>query len=321
MIHRNLAEKPRPSVAIPAPPQPLELDACYRYCEALAGARHHNFPVASFFAPQRLRKHIWAIYAFARTADDFADEPEFAGRRSRELDRWEERLEACYYRETPDNPVFVALQDTIEQFNLPITSFRALLAGFRADIETERYATYSDLRAYTALAAEPIGALFLYLGGYRDPMLLRSAEELASAVAFANFWQDIAADLGRGRCYVPQEDLHHFGLNTAALEAKTVSPAIGYLIRFQVARTRAMLERARPLVDQIGDDMAVEMALIWHGVARILDKIEGTGERILVERPSLSAADKALVVSKAIAWRGGSLGRRAEVRFAALLRR
>ncbi len=313
MIHRAL-DRRRPFPAVPSPPEPLQLDACYRYCEALARARHHNFPVASFFAPRRLRKHIWAIYSFARTADDFADEPEYDGRRARELDRWEERLGACFHGEPPDSPVFVALADTIETFGLPITPFQSLISGFRADIETDSYATYQDLRSYTALASDPIGALVLYLGGYRDPMLIRCAEELASAVALANFWQDIAADLDRGRVYIPTQDLHHFGLNIASLKAKTINPSLGYLIRFEVARTRAILEAARPLVDQIGDDLAVELALVWHGVSRILDKIEDAGSHILVRRPALTSLDKALVVTRALAWRGGSLGRRARYR-------
>ena len=153
MIHRALAQKPRPHAAVPEPPEPLELEACYRYCEALARARHHNYPVASRFASSALRRHILAIYAFARTADDFADEPEFEGRRARELDRWEERLEACFHGGPADHPVFVALAETARACDLPITPFQALLAGFRSDLETRRYATYRELRGYTALAA------------------------------------------------------------------------------------------------------------------------------------------------------------------------
>jgi squalene synthase HpnC len=313
MIHRTLRRKADPA-AVPLPAHPLELEACYRYCEALARARHHNFPVASFFVPSRLRKHIWAIYAFARSADDFADEPQFSGRRARELDRWEERLEACFHNETNDSPVFVALADTIGKFDLPITPFRSLLSGFRTDIETSSYATYQDLRNYTALAAEPIGDLILYLGGYRDPYLLRCAEELAAAVAFANFWQHMAEDLDRGRIYVPLEDLHHFGLSEASLHAKSTSSAVRALVHFEVARTRALLARAKPLIHGIGDDLAVELALAWHGVNRILDKIDSVGSRILVDRPRLTTADKALVLSRSLKWRGGSLGRRARAR-------
>src|SRR6202142_4463635 len=121
-----------PALAVPLPPT-LELGACYRYCEALCRARHHNYPVASFFARSKLRKHIWAIFAFARVADDFADEPAYEGRRSRELDRWEEQLHQAYFGATPDHPVFVALADTVKQFSLPITELTALLSGFRTD--------------------------------------------------------------------------------------------------------------------------------------------------------------------------------------------
>jgi hydroxysqualene synthase len=310
VIHRALAQKPRPHAAVPAPPEPLELEACYRYCEALARARHHNFPVASQFAPSALRKHILAIYAFARTADDFADEPEFEGRRARELDRWEERLEVCFHGDAADHPVFVALAETVRACDLPITPFQALLSGFRSELETRRYATYRELRAYTALAAEPVGHLLLYLADYRDPRLHRYAEDLASALALANFWQDVPADLERGRLYVPGEDLRHFGVGEASLAAREVTPALTQLVRFEVARTRALFERARPLVDAVGDDLAVELALIWHGGMRILDKIHALGGRVMLRRPKLNQADKALVVSRALAWRGGAMARR-----------
>lgn len=310
MIHRAFGAS-RAAAQVPAPPEPLEPQACYRYCEALTRARHHNFPVASFFVPSRLRPHIFAIYAFARSADDFADEPEYAGRRASELDRWEEHLAAVFHDEPPSHPVFAALQGTIAEFDLPITPFAALLSGFRADLEVRRYATHAELRRYTSLAAEPVGQLYLYLSGYRDPTLHRFAEELSSGLAFANFWQDVGADLDRGRIYLPGEDLEHFGVAESDLLARRQSPELGALIRYQVARTRAMFERARPLIDAVGDDIAVELALMWHGGNRILDKIAATGDAILRRRPRLTSADKSRVVARALAWRGGSLLRRA----------
>jgi squalene synthase HpnC len=320
VIHRVGSRRSHPRTAIPTPPRPLALDACYRYCEALAHARSHNFPVASRFAPAHLRKHIFAIYAFARTADDFADEPAFAGRRARELDRWEEQLYTCFHDAergvvpeqcAADHPIFVALCDTVQRFELPITTFTALLAGFRMDLDVRQYATHGDLRAYTALAAEPIGHLFLYLSGYRDPLLLRSAEDLASALALAHFWQDLAADLDRGRLYVPVEDLRQFGISEAALRQRRAAPAaLTALVRYEVSYTRALLERSRFMIEQIGDDLAVEMALIWLGGARILDKIERAGAGVLSRRPRLDALDKARVVGQALAWRGRSLARR-----------
>ncbi len=325
MIHRAFG-RPLPATPIPAPPRPLELGACYRYCEALARSRHHNFPVASRFLSSRLRPHIFAVYAFARTADDFADEATYVGRRALELDRWESLLEACYHGEVPDHPVFVALEDTIATFDLPITPFSSLLAGFRTDLETASHATFADLRGYTALAAEPVGHLFLYTSGYRDPALLGYADDLSSGLALAHFWQDLTADLSRGRLYVPEEDLRHFQLDPSDLRAPgaheraPIARRLTALLRFQVVRTRSLFERARPLVEAVGDDLAVELAISWHGGMRILDKIYEAGAALLAQRPQLTSYDKAQVVSRAVAWRGGSLARRAARRVGRLPR-
>jgi squalene synthase HpnC len=304
MIHRIGAVR-SPALAVPLPPT-LELDACYRYCEALCRARHHNYPVASMFARSQLRQHIFALYAFARVADDFADEPAFEGRRARELDRWEEQLHAAY-RGHADHPVFVALGHTVDKFALPITEFTELLSGFRTDLERRRYATFDELRAYTRQAAEPVGRLLLYIGGYRAPELHAYAEDLSTALAFARLVQDVPADWNRGRVYLPAEDLRHFGVSEADVASRRVSAAVGNLVRYEVARARALFERARPLVDVVGPDLAVELALTWHGGMRILDKIERVGKRLFAERPQLATVDKAIVLARAVAWRGETL--------------
>ena len=302
--------------AVPMPPQPLELNACYRYCEALARARHHNYPVASMFAPSQIRQHIYAVYAFTRCADDFADEQEYEGRRVRELDRWEERLQACYYGEPADHPVFVALADTVRQYNLPITEFSALISGFRTDLEKSRYDSMTDLRSYTALSAEPVGRLLLYLGGYREPSLHRYIEDLCTGLAMAAMLQDLPANFERGRIYIPADDLHHFQVSESDIGNRRTGPAIGALVRYEVARIRALFERARPLVDHIGHSFAIEMALVWHGGMRILDKIERAGRNLLRQRPQLDAVDKAQVVLRSLAWRGASAGPRLANRLA-----
>jgi squalene synthase HpnC len=294
-----------PALAVPLPPT-LELDACYRYCEALCRARHHNYPVASMFARSALRKHIFALFAFARVADDFADEAAFEGRRARELDRWEEQLHAAY-RGNAEHPVFVALADTVDKFSLPITEFTELMSGYRTDLERHRYSTFSELRSYTRLAAEPVGRLLLYIGGYRAPELHAYAEDLATALAVARLIQDVPADWQRGRVYLPAEDLRHFGVSEADIEHRRVTTAVGSLVRYEVARTRALFERARPVVDIVGADLAVELALTWHGGMRILEKIESVGARLFAERPSLGTSDKAIVLARAVRWRGETL--------------
>jgi squalene synthase HpnC len=304
MIHRIGAAR-QPALAVPLPPT-LELEACYRYCEALCRARHHNYPVGSMFARSALRKHIFALFAFARVADDFADEQTYEGRRARELDRWEEQLVDAY-RGNAEHPVFVALADTADKFGLPITEFTELLSGFRTDLERRRYATFDELRAYTRQAAEPVGRLILYIGGYRAPELHAYAEDLSTALAFTRLVQDVPSDWSRGRVYLPAEDLRHFGVTEADVASRRVSHAVGNLVRYEVARTRALFERARPLVDVVGPDLAVELALTWHGGMRILEKIEHVGTRLFADRPSLGTLDKALVLARAVAWRGETL--------------
>jgi hydroxysqualene synthase len=294
-----------PALAVPLPPT-LELEACYRYCEALVHARHHNYPVGSMFARSALRKHIFALFAFARVADDFADERTYEGRRARELDRWEEQLHDAY-RGRAEHPVFVALADTADRFALPITEFVELLSGFRTDLERLRYSTFDELHAYTRQAAEPVGRLLLYIGGYRAPELHAFADDLSSAVAIARLIQDVPADWTRGRVYLPAEDLRHFGVTEADIASRKISPQVGNLVRYEVARTRALFERARPLVDVVGADLAVELALTWHGGMRILDKIEAMGDRLFAQRPKLNTIDKGIVLARALAWRGETL--------------
>ncbi|MCX5744956.1 MAG: squalene synthase HpnC [Proteobacteria bacterium] len=294
-----------PTLAVPEPTT-LELPACYRYCEALVRSRRHNYPIASMFTRSELRKHVFALFAFARVADDFADEAAYEGRRARELDRWEEQLHQAY-RGHAEHPVFVALADTVDKFALPITEFTELMSGFRTDLERRRYATFDELRSYTRQAAEPVGRLLLYIGGYRAPELHAYAEDLATALAFARLVQDVPSDWQRGRVYLPAEDLRHFGVTESDIAARRVTPSVGYLVRYEVARGRALFERARPLIDVVGADLAVELALTWHGGMRILDKIESTGARLFAERPSLGNRDKAIALARAIAWRGETL--------------
>jgi len=304
VIHR-IGVARSPALAVPLPPS-LEIEACYRYCEALCRAKHHNYPVGSMFARSHLRKHIFALFAFARVADDYADEPAYEGRRARELDRWEEQLHDAY-RGHADHPVFVALADTVDKFALPITEFTEMLSGFRTDLERKRYATFDELLSYTRQAAEPIGRLLLYIGGYRAPELHAYAEDLATALAVSRLIQDVPSDWERGRVYLPAEDLRHFGVSENDIATRRVSAAVGNLVRYEVARARAIFERARPLVDVVGSDLAVELALTWHGGMRILEKIEHVGKKLFAQRPKLNSADKALVVARAIAWRGETL--------------
>lgn len=303
MIHRAFRTTGQTRRVIPKPRERHDVDACYEYCHAIAGATRHNYPVGSTFVPAELRRHIWAVYAFARVADDFADEPQYAGRRHIELDAWEDQLRAVYFDEQPTHPVFVALADTVERFELPITEFTALLAGFRRDLDTEQSSTFTDLRSYIMLAAAPVGHLYLTMAGEIDPKMHAFADELACGMSIARLLQDIGADLERGRVYLPADDLYHFGVAVADLRAGAQTPAVDALIRFEVARARAHMARAMPLVNGVGPALGMELALMWHGSHLVLDRIERAGARVLTARPTLTTLDKARALSSSLLWR------------------
>jgi squalene synthase HpnC len=297
-----LTEVAQAPVDLAPPPGPWSLDRAYAHCERIVRDHYENFPVASRFVPAALRPHMWALYAFARSADDFADEPRYAGHRAEALDYWEAELGRCFHGEA-DHPVFVALKATAEARDLPITPLEELLASFRMDLATRRYATYRDLGEFTRLSAEPVGRLVLYIFGHRDPALHRYSDAICTALQQANLWQDTGIDAARDRIYLPAEDLHHFGVREQDLLARRASPALKHLMRFQVARTRSLFERGRPLCDLLPGGLGMEIKLIWLAGMKVLDRIEQGGFDVLQRRPELGLSDKAGMLLELLAWR------------------
>jgi len=295
----SLAAVERPPIRwLDPPPGPWTVERAYAYCEDFARAHTESYPVASRFVPPEVRPHLVALYAFARSADDFADEPEYEGRRLEALDCWEEALRRCSHGEA-DHPVFVALADTIEKRDLPIPPLEDMLTAFRMDLDVKRYATIAALRGYTARSAEPVGRLLLALFGYRDPELVRYADEMSTALQLTNFWQDIAGDAARDRIYIPAEDLHFFGVGEADIRALKPEKALRDLIRFEVARTRALYEKGRPLLDKLHRDLRLELTLIWLVGTTILDKIEAADYDVFTHRPTIRRRDQAVIMARA----------------------
>ena len=282
-----------------APPGPWSTQSAYRYCERMASSHYENFPVASKFLPPHLRPHVAAIYAFARTADDFADEPRFEGRRTAALDAWEQLLERCYHRDV-GHPVFVALRDTVRRHNVPIGPLKALLTAFRMDLTKHRYATFAELLHYCAHSANPVGQLVLFVHDHREPQLHRFSNEICSALQIANFLQDMSVDLPRGRIYIPEEDLVHFGVAHEDLFAQRCTEEVVELMRFEVARVRAMFYRGYPLVRRVSPGLSMELEATWRGGMRILDRIEDLGFRTLDTRPTLERTDFAGIAVRSL---------------------
>ncbi len=282
-----------------APPGPWSKEAAYRYCERLATSHYENFPVASRFVPAPLRPHVWAIYAFARTADDFSDEPRFEGRRREALEAWERYLETAYHRDI-DHPIFLALRDAVRRHNIPLGPLKSLITAFRMDLTKHRYASFAELRNYCEHSADPVGQLLLYVHGHRQPELHRFSGEICSALQIANFLQDLSVDTPRGRCYLPQEDLVHFGVTFEQLEAGRHTPEFRELMRFSVARVRTMFLRGQPLIRKVSPGLSLELEATWRGGMKILDLIEDRNYEVLDFRPTLHKRDVVDVAGRSL---------------------
>ncbi|HTY35634.1 MAG TPA: squalene synthase HpnC [Bacteroidota bacterium] len=273
----------------------------FQFCEQLTRDHYENFPVASFLVPKDKRPHICSIYAFARIADDFADEPGLTlAERMDSLSEWEEQL-IDTYRGHAHHPVFIALRETVDRFEMPIELFQNLLRAFRSDVTTHRYDNFEDLLAYCENSANPIGRLVLLLFNYRSESTLELSDSICTALQLTNFWQDVSVDLQKDRVYIPMDDIREFGYSEEELVQHTFSSAFKDLMCYQVDRTRQMFADGRPLLSEVGRDLRLELRLTWRGGSRILEKIEDSDYDVLSHRPALSAFDKGtLLISSLI---------------------
>jgi phytoene synthase len=279
-------------------------EEAYAYCAAVARARYENFPVASRLLPRGLRLHVCAIYAFARAADDFADEAAHDGRRLEQLDRWEAQLDRCLAG-SAEHPVFVALGETIARFDLPEQLFRDLLDAFRQDCRVRRYAGWDDVLDYCRRSANPIGRLMLRLYGHADEEHARQSDAICTGLQLTNFWQDVSIDLRNDRIYIPSEDRQRFGVTEEDLRSGRLHEGFRALLLELIGRTRRRFEEGRPLLDEVRGRLGLEVRLTWLGGHRILDRIERAGCDVFRARPTLTVGDKALLGARAALGRWG----------------
>jgi phytoene synthase len=279
------------------------LDRAYEFCEKLARSHYENFPVGSVLIPRRLRKHFYAIYAFARIADDFADEGYGEGYTERErLDLIEEWRLMLIQSESgaARHPVFVALAATRTEFDLPLTLFEDLLSAFSQDVTVNRYESFGQLLDYCRRSANPIGRLILLLFGYRDDERLRWSDEICSALQLANHWQDVAIDLEKNRVYLPEEDLSRFDLTIGDLRQRRIDERLTRMMKFEVERAREMFVRGKPLCTSVRGRLGLELRSVWLGGMRILERIEENGYDVFEHRPVISSFDKITILLRAV---------------------
>ena len=287
--------------AAPAPRSAHSLREAQAFCARLARDHYENFPVAPLLLPAALRPAVQAIYAFARIADDFADEEIHEGRRAERLDEWGRMLEDCFRGEAI-HPAFIALREAVRRHDLPPQPFRDLLAAFRMDVTRRRHPDFASLLGYCRLSADPVGRLVLHLFGHREPRLLGWSDALCTALQLTNHWQDVAVDLGRDRIYLPADELRRFGVSEEDLRQGRVSEGFRALMREMVGRARALFATGRPLCDAVGGRLRLELRLTWHGGQRVLERIEAAGCDVFARRPRLGTRDGLVVLGRALRW-------------------
>ena len=274
------------------------LEEARAYCLRLATTHYENFSVATWFLPKRLRQHFYNVYAYCRISDDLGDEVGDPGLSLRLLDQWETELVACYAG-TPRHPVFVALAETVRQFEIPQHEFADLLTAFRQDQTTTRYPTFADVVGYCKYSANPVGHLVLYLCGYRDAERQVLSDSTCTALQLANFWQDVSVDYAKGRIYLPLEDLQRFAVSEQDIAAQRNTPAFREMMKFEVERACDWFNAGLPLVGKVDKELAIDLELFTRGGQEILNAIEQQDFAVLGRRPSISKARKLALVARA----------------------
>jgi squalene synthase HpnC len=274
------------------------LEAARAYCAHLAQTHYENFSVATWFLPKRLRQHFYNVYAYCRISDDLGDEVGDASASLALLDQWQHELDACY-ESSPKHPVFVALTETVRQFNIPKHEFSDLLIAFRQDQTVTRFETFDDVLAYCHYSANPVGHLVLYLCGYSDAERQQLSDFTCTALQLANFWQDVTRDYAKGRIYLPLESLRQFNVTEEDIAQNRNTPAFRAMLKFEVERAHEWFRRGLPLISNVDRELALDLELFSRGGQEILRAIEKQNYAVLGNRPEISKPRKLALVARA----------------------
>lgn len=289
-----------------APP----LAEAYAACDLLARSHYENFPVASRLLPAAMRPHVAALYAFARIADDLADEGTLpAAERQAGLRAWQDGLHRAARGQGQgprasdrDELILAAVGHSIRTLDLPLGLFDDLVSAFGQDIMTTRYDSWCDVLDYCRRSANPVGRLVLRIAGHDDAALDQSSDALCTALQLTNFWQDFGHDWRMGRLYVPRQVQHACGATEVELQGGRVAPAWARAIEVCAAFTRERFESGRFVCDGVRGRLRVELRFTWLGGMRMLERTERGRFELLDRRPALGIADAAPLVWQALRW-------------------
>jgi len=271
--------------------RPFSLHDAQAYTRWLATHHYENFHVVSFLLPKRLHQDFYNVYAFCRWADDLGDEIGDTAESLRLLAWWRDELDAMYAGR-PRHPVFVALEDTVHRYQLPIALFSDLIGAFEQDQTVTRYADWDQLFAYCRCSANPVGRLVLRLCGYADDERDRMSDSTCTALQLANFWQDVNVDFEKDRVYLPLDLLASHGYSVQDLAARRFNAQFRAAMREAVDVARKLFHQGLPLTKMVDRRLAFDLELFSRGGLRILDKIEQQDFNVLARRPVVSKVNR-----------------------------
>ncbi len=310
------------------------IEIAYQHCEQIAKSHYENFPVGSMLIPKKQRPHVWAVYAFARGGDDFADEnypsrKNFSNleewrnaitrgeeKRRAQLKEWNDQLNACY-QGNPSHPIFIALQKTIQDLKIPYQLLRDLLIAFEQDVVKRRYQNWEEILHYCKHSANPVGRLVLIIFGYRDEKLFELSDAICTALQLANFWQDVAVDLEKDRIYIPSDLLKKYEISEEFLFESDIIPAEAGISKVQSGDsclrrndkvknvldelgqfTLSLFQKGKPLPKFVKGRLSWELKCTWLGGMTILKRSCFDEKRQQFERPKILTIDKLKILLK-----------------------
>lgn len=272
--------------------------SAFDHCEKIALGHYENFPVGSILIPRPQRPHFYSIYAFARGADDFADEGDLSSKERLELlENWRSLLIECQ-EGSVNHPVFIALAETIKKYELPLQLFHDLIDAFTLDVKRSRHSTFTDLLDYSRCSANPVGRLILLLFGHRDEELHQMSDKICTALQLTNFWQDVLVDLAKDRIYIPQDEQRKFGYSEIDLRANLYCDSYIRMMTSLADRTEYMFLEGKPLCNAVKGRLSIELKAIWLGGTSLLTALRQEQFNVFAHRPTIKTPQKIKILLK-----------------------
>jgi squalene synthase HpnC len=284
----------------------INFDEAFTHCEKITKRHYENFPVASFLIPKNKRKYVYAVYSFARYADDIADSAILTSEEKlsrlnfleEELDRILDSQLENLHEET--KYIFRALYKTLEDLKIPSEELRNLLKAFKQDSIKDKYETFEELLEYSKYSANPVGHLVLYIFGYTDKKLFELSDYICTGLQLINFWQDVSRDLEIKRVYIPKEILLKYNYSYELLYNKVENENYINIIKELVTRTKEFYAKGEKLPDLVHGRLKYELKATYYGGLTVINKIEKLNYMTLSTRPLVKASDKFKILLKTI---------------------